>query len=419
MNLDFPKRITIVISMAVMSIGFTLILISNLGQSNAIIPINILDFNSDQIFFLLTASAALLFSLNLLGESVLYSFNRMELYALIPIIRLASRIALVIILFHFLNQPGILGGIFGAPVLALILSVLLIIPIFPRKKTPLEKPFHQYFSFGFWVYLSVVLQGLILWSIPILAEFFGQSMETIGYFGVGVQICFSATLLIFFINQSMLPSLVEFQIKDQSKFRDSLRFSWKYTNIFLFPLVIGGYALAQPLIKFIIGKEYLAGTLIIKLFFPAIIFLSWIRFHTQILFVFEKKTTIFFTHVINLVVFLGIWFFFTKTGQVELAPLSLTLGAGVSYFYMLFHSLKLEMVKKYISYIFKPLTAASLMGLVVHVFKAHSFVKLLGVVILGALIYGLLLFAFKGLGKYDIKLFKEFVSGSKKSPKNK
>ena len=56
MNLDFPKRITIVISFAIMPMGFTLILISYLDQANAIIPINILDFNSDQIFFLIGIS---------------------------------------------------------------------------------------------------------------------------------------------------------------------------------------------------------------------------------------------------------------------------------------------------------------------------------------------------------------------------
>lgn len=373
----------------------------------------------DSIFFLLTASAALLFSLNLLGESVLYSYNRMDLYALVAIVRIASRITLVIGLFYLFHHTGIVSGILGAPLLAFFLSIILILPLLPKKKTPLESPFSRYFSFGFWIYLSVVLQGVILWSIPILAEFFGQSLETVGYFGVGVQLCFSATLLIFFISESTLPSLVEFRITDSNKFKDSLRFTWKYTNILLFPLVIGGYVLAQPLIQFVIGKEYLAGILIIKLFFPTIIFLSWIRFHTQILFVFEEKIKIFFTYLINLAVFLGSWFFFLKTGRVELAPLSLFLGAFVSYLFILFHSLKLEKVKKYVSYLFKPLAAASLMGLVVHFFQAQSFLKLVGVILLGALSYGVLLFALKGLGKYDIKIFKEFMLRNKKNLKIK
>ncbi|HZX10686.1 MAG TPA: oligosaccharide flippase family protein [Acidobacteriota bacterium] len=373
----------------------------------------------DYHFFLITAAAALLFSLNLLGESVLYSFNRMDLYALVPIVRLASRIALVLGLFYLFHHTGIVSGIFGAPLLAFLLSVFLVLPLIPKKKTPLEKSFNHYFSFGFWIYLSVALQGLILWSIPILAELFGQSMDTVGFFGVGVQICFSAILLIFFISESTLPSLVEFQITDPHKFKDSLRFAWKYTNILLFPLVIGGYVLAQPLIRFVIGKEYLAGTVIIKLFFPAIIFLSWIRYHTHILFVFEKKTKIFFTHLINLGVFLGSWLFFIKTNQIELAALSLSLGAFLSYLFILIHSFKLEKVKKYVSYIFKPLTAASLMGVVVYFFHVHSFIQLVGVILIGGLTYGVFLFAFKGLGKYDIKIFKEFILQNKKNLKSK
>jgi O-antigen/teichoic acid export membrane protein len=372
----------------------------------------------DYPYFLIAAAAALLFSLNLLGESVLYSFNRMGLYALIPILRMASRIALVILLFCFFSSSGIIAGILGAPLLSFSLCVILVFQLFPHKKTGLEKSFGHYFSFGFWIYLSVVLQGVILWSIPILAEFSGQNMAMVGYFGVGVQICFNTTLLIFFINESMLPSLVEFQIMEPKKFRDSLRFAWKYTNVFLFPLAIGGYVLAKPLIQFIIGKEYLAGTLVIKLFFPAIIFLSWIRYHTQILFVYEKKTKIFFTHLINLTVFLGFWLFFTTTDQIELAPLSLSLGALFAYGFILFYSLKIEKVEKYVSYIIKPLTAAGLMGLVVSLFHVQSLIKLGWVILIGGLTYGVFLFAFGGLGKYDIKVFKEFVLRNKKNLKN-
>ncbi len=375
-------------------------------------------WSQDYSYFLLTALAALLFSLNLIGESVLYSFNRMGLYASIPIIRIAARVFLVIILFYLFSQTGIIAGVFAAPLLAFLVTLFLVFPLLPPKKTALEKPFGQYFSFGFWIYLSVVIQGMILWSIPILAELFGQSLETIGYFGIGVQICFSATLLIYFISESILPSLVEFRIIDTSKFRDSLRFAWKYTNVFLFPLVMGGFVLASPLIKFVIGRDYLAGALIIKLFFPAIIFLSWIQFHTQILFVFEEKLKIFFTHLVNLAVFLGSWFFFVKTGQIELTPLSLCLGSFFSYLFILLQSHKLEKVSKYLPYLLKPLAAACLMGLVVNFFSVHSFAQLLLAILTGVLSYGIFLFALKGLGKYDIKIFKEFILRNNKNLKN-
>lgn len=374
-----------------------------------ILGAGLLLWRQDYLLFMITASAALLFSFNLLGESVLYSFNRMGLYAAIPILRVASRIGLVIILFHFFAARGIAAGILGGPLLGFFLSVFLVFPLLPKEKAPLEKPFGHYFSFGFWIYLSVALQGVILWSLPIFVKFFGQNMAAVGYFGVGVQISFSATLLIFFINESILPSLVEFRIQDQSKFRDSLRFAWKYTNVFLFPLVIGGFVLARPLIQFIIGREYLAGTLIIKLFFPSIIFLSWIRFHTQILFVFEKKKEIFCTHLINLAVFLGGCLFFIKTDHVHLAPLSLCLGALISYFFMLFHSLKLEKVSRYVPYIGKPFAAAGLMGLVVYFFQVRSFMNLVGVILIGLMTYAVFLFAFRGLGPYDLRMLKEFA----------
>jgi hypothetical protein len=84
---------------------------------------------------------------------------------------------------------------------------------------------------------------------------------------------------------------------------------------------------------------------------------------------------------------------------------------------MLCHSLKLEKVTRYLPYIGKPFAAAGLMGLVVYFFHVQSFMKLVWVILVGALTYGVLLFAFKGLGKYDIKVFLEFVLRKKRESK--
>ncbi|MEJ2250142.1 MAG: hypothetical protein P8Y97_10830 [Candidatus Lokiarchaeota archaeon] len=52
MNIYFPKRITIVIALAIASMGVTLLFISYIGQSNSITPIRFMNFDSDQIFIL-------------------------------------------------------------------------------------------------------------------------------------------------------------------------------------------------------------------------------------------------------------------------------------------------------------------------------------------------------------------------------
>jgi hypothetical protein len=52
MRFYLPKHITIVISLAVFSMGLTLIIIVFLGQSSAIIPSYIYGLNSDQIFII-------------------------------------------------------------------------------------------------------------------------------------------------------------------------------------------------------------------------------------------------------------------------------------------------------------------------------------------------------------------------------
>lgn len=364
-------------------------------------------------YFMIIVLAALLFSLNLVGESIIYSYNRMGTYALLPLIRLASRIILVIVLFYLLYTTGIVFGIFGAPLIVFSLSLVLVLHLLPRKHIALDKPFRKYFSFGFWIYISVAIQGIIVWLITILSKIYVKNMAIVGYFGVGVQICFSVTLLIFFINESILPSLVEFHFINDNKFKDSLKLAWKYTNILLFPILLGGYALAQPLVAFIIGKDYLPGTLIIKLFLPAIIFFSWIRFHQQILFVYEKKFKIFLTQVINLLVFLGSWFFLIKLEKINLAPLSLCLGAITAYLFILFHSHKIEKVNNYVANFLKPFLAASLMALVIYLFEIHSAIELLLVILLGLILYGFFLILFKGVSKDDLKILKEFLKSVK------
>ena len=363
--------------------------------------------------FIIIAFASLLFSLNLAGESVFYSHNWMGTYALIPLVRLASRTVLVIGLFYFFYTRGIVLGIFTAPSIAFLICLFLSFRLLPRNHLPLDQPFRKHFAFGFWIYISEALQGMIVWLITILSKITIQDLAIVGYFGVGVQICFSLTLLVYFINESLLPSQVEFHMVNDSRFKDSLKWAWKYTNLFLFPLVVGGYVLAEPFISFFIGKDYLSGSLIIKLFFPTVIFFSWIRFHNQILFVYERKIKIFLIQFINLCLFLGAWYYLIREKEINLAPLSLCFGAMIAYLFALIYSHKIVKVKDYVPNLLKPLMAATVMALGVNLFKIHSLPELILVALGGFLLYGFSLILFKALGKEDFKILKEFLQSVK------
>ncbi len=370
-------------------------------------------FPEEIFYFLIIAAASLLFSLNLAGESVIFSYNRMGPYASIPLIRIASRTILVISLFYFFQSTGIVMGIFGAPLIAFSLCLFLSLRLLPKKQIALDPPFKTRFAFGFWIYISEAIQGMIVWIITVLSKICIDDMAIVGYFGVGVQICFSMVILIYFINESILPSLVEFRVINDHKLKDSLKLAWKYTNIGLFPLIFGGFVLAEPFIGFFIGKDYLSGSQIIKLFFPTIIFFSWIRFHNQILFVYGRKIKIFLTQLINLSVFLGAWFFLIRLEKIQIAPLSLCLGALIAYFFILFHSSKIEKVENYVPNLIKPLAASALMAFVLSRFNAQTIFQLLGLVFLGFISYILFLFVLKGIGKDDYKILKDFLKSAK------
>lgn len=384
-----------------------------------IIGAGFLFWTSDLSYFMIIAFASLLFSLNLAGESIFYSYNWMGTYALIPLARLVSRAILVIILFYLFYSTGIILGLFAAPLIAFSLSLYLSFRLLPKKHIALDQPFKKHFAFGFWIYISVVIRGITFWVITILAKQHLGDTPVVGYFGVGSQICFSVTMLVLFINESILPSLVEFYVIKDHKFKYSLQLAWKYTNMLVFPLIFGAYVLAEPLIAFFIGKEYIPGTHIIKLFFPAVIFFSWIRFHTQILFVYEKKIKIFLTQFIILAVFLGSWFYIIHHEEINFASLSLGLGALIGYLFIGSHSHKIEKVKNYVPSLLKPLAAASLMALILNLFDVHSLTQLVSLILLGILSYGSFLFLLKGVGKDDYKILKDFLKSIKVSGKEK
>jgi len=364
-------------------------------------------------YFLIIVLASLLFSLNLVGESIIYSYNRMGTYAVLPLVRFGSRIILVILFFYFFYSTGIIWAIFTAPLIAFSLSLILALRLLPSSQRKLEQPFRYYFSFGFWIYISTAIQGIIVWLITILSKMQLKEMAVVGYFGVGVQICFSVIMLIFFINESILPSLVEFRALEDKKLKDSLRLAWKYTNILIFPLILGGFVLTKPLVTFIIGQDYKAGTTIIQMFLPCIIFFSWIRYHIQILFVYGKKIKIFLTQVINLLVFLGLWFYLIGQGKINLAPLSLCGGAITAYLFILFYSRQLERVKNYAKNFLRPLMAAGVMALLVNFLKVQTIGQLLLAVLIGLFSYGLVLILIKGIGKNDLDILKEFLRSVK------
>ena len=374
-------------------------------------------FPEDITFFMIIATAALFFSLDLAGESIIYSYNRMGTYASISLIRLAARIILVISLFYLLRSIGIVLGIFGAPLIAFSISLFLALRLLPRKQVALQPPFFKtHFAFGFWIYISEAIQGMIVWIITVLSKIHIEDMSIVGYFGVGVQICFSLIILVYFISESILPSLVEFQVIADRKLKDSLKLAWKYTNILLFPLIFGGYVLAEPFIGFFIGKDYLAGAQIIKLFFPTIIFFSWVRFHNQVLFVYGQKIKIFLTQLINLLVFLGSWFYLIQLDKINIAPLSLCLGAAVAYLFILYFSFKIERVTDYIPNLLKPLLASTLMAFILSRLNVQTAFQLFLIVIFGFSAYALFLFLLKGVGMDDYKILKEFVKSIKISP---
>ena len=259
----------------------------------------------------------------------------------------------------------------------------------------------------------MAIQGIVTWLIIILSKIYIKDMAVIGYLGVGIQLFFNITMLVYVINQSILPSLIEFNYFKDEKIKSSLRLAWKYTNIFMFPVVLGGYILAEPIIFFMVGKDYSPGSFIIKLFFLPVIFMSWIKFHTHVLFVNKKKIAIFLTGLLYLLFFIGTWFFFVFQKYIDITPLSLCAGTFAAYLFILIHSNKIIKIENYFSSFLRPLIAAFFMAVILNFFIVNSIIQLLLLALLGFILYFLFLFLFRGINKKDFNLIKEFFQSAK------
>ena len=365
-------------------------------------------FSSEKSYFLIIFVASICASALRITQIILYSYKHMEKYVLVPLSRMLARLILVIALFILFGSIGILFGILGGAIIVSFVFGLFAIRLLPKTSEALNKPFRDYLTFGFFVYLGTLFFTLTIWSVIVLSKNYITDMAVIGFLGLGLQICLVAIIgVVFSVSESVLPSLIEFHVTNYDKLKRSLELNWKYTNLILFPTIFGLFVLANPAISIVVGEGFLPTVELIELFLPATVFIAWAEIHKQILLIYEKKKEIFVTQLIGFMVFLISSLVLIKNIGITGAPISLSLGTFAAFIGTYFLSSKIMKIHSYSRYIFKPFIASIGMCIILSFIEVTNSTYLLGAAILGGSVYLIMMLLIKGITRTDIERVKE------------
>lgn len=364
-------------------------------------------FREEKAYFIIIFFASVFASVSNLIQAGFYGFKDFKNYSLIQAARILIRLVFVIIFFILLGSIGIIYGLLGGAALCTFLFFPGIKKLVPTSYSKPSKPFTEYLSYGLYLYTGSTLAILNMWLAVILVKNFIPDLEVVGFLGIATQIClFAITGVLSSLSESFFPSLIEFHTNDRSQLMKYLELNWKYTNIILMPTVIGFYFLAEPIVRFFIGINYLPAVEIIKFLLPSVIFITWRGNYQQILALFENKKDYLYVHLAGFIsFFIAAVILINKMGVLG-APIAISLGTFISFLFSYFYANRLLHIGSYMMYTFKPFLASILAIKVITIINIDNIYVLLLLMILGIYIYLSSLVLIRGVTINELKSFK-------------
>jgi O-antigen/teichoic acid export membrane protein len=368
-------------------------------------------FQKDIGYFLIICAASLVMAVsNLLGK-LIYSYGRMRAYTFYKISMPALRIVLLISLFALFKEKGIILAIIGLNIIMCLGLGVFTWNLLPRAYDKKAKiALKEYFGFSIFAYLSFFFILLVDRMTMVFSKHYIADMKIIGFLGFSILVCLTTIKqVIGGITESVLPYIVKFKALDISDtFNRSLEYSWKYTNIILFPLVFGILVLAGPGIEFIVGKEYLPSVRLIFLLLPAVVFYSWIAIQQNELFARGRAGHLFFINLAGFLVFCVCAVFLIRNFGVEGSCVSILITSFIVFLLTVIFSVQRKKIFFYYgSPTLKPLIASLIMAGWLSLFNVSSIWSLLWAGLSGIAVYVIVMLIIKGITRGDMKRISE------------
>ncbi len=243
--------------------------------------------------FSLVIFAAFLYSWASLDAGLQFNFQRMLTFGCFSPLSTLLRLAGVMIFCHFLGRDGVPPGFFFACLALWFLYQLwgqkLSKQLGSSESKGLYFPKREYLDFGLWVGLGQ-FGFLATARLPALfAERLEFGKEEIGWMGLALFCLVTLRILPASISASLLPHFVTLAHREnQAEFHRCASESWRYTNLFLFWLLLGLLSLAPGWFPLLLGADYVndmpAILSLLRWTAPAIIFGVWLYFFQQLVY---------------------------------------------------------------------------------------------------------------------------------------
>lgn len=232
----------------------------------------------------------------------------------------------------------------------------------------------------------------------------------VGLYSAAAKLIMLLLIIPQMIFQVALPLMFKYSKIDLEKYKRIHKFIFRYLNAFAFPIIVGCFLLAEPIIRFVYHKESFmpaASALAIMSVFLIARFVGNVS--GQSLTAMDKQKPKLIMELVSLVVLVGLNFWLINLyGFIgaAIATVATEIILRVSFLFFDFSALK-ENFLKYLKSLIAPLLASLAMGIFLYFTK--SSLNVIVLILLGAVLYGLFLWAFRFINQSDKQLFKQLI----------
>lgn len=339
---------------------------------------------------------------------------------LLQISKISFSVLFILLFSYGFKVSGIFIGFFISGAIVLFLALILLykknkdIVKTKPKKIDLSRV-NKYWKFM--ILSSISLAFFTSLDTLILGGF--VSSEYIGYYRASSSLIFTLASLLS-LSSIFLPIFTQINGK---RFERGFNKTLRYLLIISIPITVGLILLANHLILFVYGKEYLQAVFSLYSLSLIIISTPLIDLYSTILQSREKSkivgNSVLFSLSLNIILSLLVVFLFK--GNFQNIVMGVGFATSLSRIFLLgiliFYSKKYFKLKFIDNSLIKILFSSFIMFLFLFIFNKLVEINLFFVIleiILGALIYFISLFLMRGLKKQDIDLFNNLVKWKRK-----
>ncbi len=255
-----------------------------------------------------------------------------------------------------------------------------------------------------WPLVITIVLNLVYLKADILILSLFRSQSEVGLYGAAYRVIDVLVTIPFMIGGTVLPILAfRWEAKDKENYQRIWQKVFDASAIIAWPLVVGGFMLADPIMTLISGEEFAPAGTILKILIIAVGFIFFSAFFSYTMISFNHQRKLIVAYLLTAVTSLVGYFIlipqFSYFGAAWVTVYSEVLISLLAWWIVKRHS-KLHLSFNRFN---KAFFAACGMGIILFIlnFSTHTALGLTGVVIMGGMIYFLVLYIMRGISSKD------------------